>query len=121
MKQATLHRMLALRAARPEFFARAGYEAVDAAGLRAAHILAFRRTDLDAAGEGDLVVAVPRLVSGLIGEGVWSGEALAGTTLALGAGTRWRDVVTGQEIAGEGADCGALFRDLPYAVLRQVG
>jgi (1->4)-alpha-D-glucan 1-alpha-D-glucosylmutase len=121
VKQATLHRMLAERAARPEFFARAGYEAVDATGERAAHVLAFRRTDLDPAGEGDLVVAVPRLFSGLVGDTMWSGEAFAGTTLALGAGTRWRDVVTGRAIDGEGADAGTLFRDLPYAVLRRVG
>ncbi len=122
VKQATLHRMLSERAARPEFFARAGYEAVEATGERAEHILAFRRTDLDPAGQGDLiVVAVPRLFSGLIGEGTWSGEAFAGTTLALGAGTRWRDIVTGREIDGRGADGGTLFRDLPYAVLRQVG
>ncbi len=66
-------------------------------------MLAFRRTDLDPAGEGDLVVAVPRLFSGSIGDTMWSGEAFAGTTLALGAGTRWRDVVTGRTIDGEGA------------------
>ncbi len=51
VKQATLHRMLSERAARPEFFARAGYEAVEATGERAEHILAFRRTDLDPAGQ----------------------------------------------------------------------
>jgi len=121
VKQATLHRMLAERAARPDFFARAGYEPVAASGAKAEHVLAFRRTDLDTAGADDLIVAVPRLFSGLIGEGTWSGEAFAGTVLALGAGTRWRDVVTGREIAGEGADAATLFRDLPYAVLRRAG
>jgi len=112
VKQATLNRMLAERAARPDFFARAGYEPVAASGAKAEHVLAFRRTDLDTAGADDLIVAVPRLFSGLIGEGTWSGEAFAGTVLALGAGTRWRDVVTGREIAGEGADAAPLFRDL---------
>ncbi|GJD33136.1 malto-oligosyltrehalose synthase [Methylobacterium aerolatum] len=121
VKQATLHRMLGLRAARPDFFARAGYEAVTATGTHADHILAYRRTDLDPAGEGDLIVAVPRLFAGLIGEGTWSGDAFAGTVLALGAGTRWRDVVTGREFDGAGAEASALFRDLPYAVLRRAG
>ena len=120
VKQATLARLLAERAERPDFYASAAYEPVAAAGARAAHVLAYRRTDPGGEG-GDLFVAVPRLVSGLVGEGAWSGEAFAGTAVDLGAGTRWRDVVSGRTVegAGEGTDLGTLFRDLPYAVLRR--
>ncbi|MDP4023411.1 malto-oligosyltrehalose synthase [Methylobacterium sp. NEAU 140] len=122
VKQATLARLLAERADRPGFYAGAGYEPVAARGARAAHVLAYRRTDPDAE-DGDLFVAVPRLVSGLLGdlsgETVWSGEAFAGTAVDLGDGTRWRDIVTGRSVEGAEADLGHLFRDLPYAVLRR--
>ena len=43
----------------------------------------------------------------------------AGTRVEFGAGTRWRDLVSGRIVAGEGADLGELLRDLPYAVLRR--
>ena len=118
VKQGTLAKLLAERAAQPDFYASAGYEPVDAHGARAANVLAYRRTDPDGEG-GDLFVAVPRLFSGLVGEGAWSGEAFAGTAVDLGPGTHWHDVVTGRTVEGEGADCATLFRDLPYAVLRR--
>jgi len=120
IKQATLTRLLAERAERPDFYAIAAYEPVDAAGPRADHVIAYRRADPVQEG-GDLFVAVPRLVASLVGEAVWSGEAFAGTRVDLGAGTRWRDLVSGRivESEGEGADLGDLLRDLPYAVLRR--
>jgi (1->4)-alpha-D-glucan 1-alpha-D-glucosylmutase len=120
VKQATLTRLLAERAERPDFYASAAYEPVTATGARADHVIAYRRTDPGQEG-GDLFVAVPRLVAGFVGAAVWSGEAFAGTRVDLGAGTRWRDLVSGRtvESQGEGADLGALLRDLPYAVLRR--
>ena len=122
VKQATLARLLAERAERPAFYASAAYEPVEATGARAAHVIAYRRTDPGEEG-GDLFVAVPRLFAGIVGEAVWSGEAFAGTRVDLGAGTIWRDLVSGQivETGGEGADLGQLLRDLPYAVLRREG
>ena len=119
VKQAVLAKLLAERAERPGFYADADYRALLAEGAKAAHVLAFQRAD--GAGDGeDLVVAVPRLVSKLLPEGkVWSGEGFAGTSLDLGAGTRWRDLVTGETRAGGRADCGELFRHLPFAILRR--
>ncbi len=118
VKQATLTRLLAERAERPDFYASAAYEPVAATGARADHVIAYRRTDPVQEG-GDLFVAVPRLVAGSVGEAVWSGEAFAGTRVDLGAGSRWRDLASGRVVEGEGADLGILLRDLPYAVLRR--
>ncbi|MGU3406954.1 malto-oligosyltrehalose synthase [Methylobacterium brachiatum] len=120
VKQATLARLLAERAERPGFYASAAYEPVEARGARAAHVIAYRRTDPGEEG-GDLFVAVPRLFAGIVGEATWSGEAFAGTRVDLGAGTSWRDIVSGRTVegAGEGVDLGDLLRDLPYVVLRR--
>ncbi len=120
VKQATLTRLLAERAERPDFYASAAHEPVDATGPRADHVIAYRRTDPGQEG-GDLFVAVPRLFAGLAGETGWSGEAFAGTRVDLGAGTRWRDLVSDRvvESDGDGADLGELLRVLPYAVLRR--
>jgi len=118
VKQATLARLLADRAARPAFYADADYTALAAEGERAAHVIAFTRSDATS-GAGDLLVAVPRLVARLSGEAGWSGEAFGGTTLAVSEGSRWTDVVTGAEVASDGGrlDLGRLFARLPYAVL----
>jgi (1->4)-alpha-D-glucan 1-alpha-D-glucosylmutase len=83
-------------------------------------VIAYRRTDPGEEG-GDLFVAVPRLFAGIVGEATWSGEAFAGTRVDLGAGTSWRDIVSGRTVegTGEGVDLGDLLRDLPYVVLRR--
>ena len=77
VKQATLTRLLAERAERPDFYASAAYEPVDATGARAAHVIAYRRTDPGQEG-GDLFVAVPRLVAGLRRRGGLVGRGLRG-------------------------------------------
>lgn len=119
VKQAVLAKLLAERAERAGFYADADYRALPAEGAKVAHVLAFQRAD-GAGGGDDLVVAVPRLVAKLVPDGqVWSGEGFAGTVLDLGAGTRWRDLVTGEIRAGGQADCAELFRHLPFAVLRR--
>lgn len=119
VKQAVLAKLLAERAERPGFYADADYRAVEASGERAAHVLAFLRSE-GAGGAGDLFVAVPRLVARLLPEGtLWSADALAGTAFALGAGTHWRDLVTGASFEGNRVACADLFRHLPFAVLRR--
>jgi (1->4)-alpha-D-glucan 1-alpha-D-glucosylmutase len=70
---------------------------------------------------GDLLVAVPRLVSQMVRDGRWSGEAFAGTALDLPEESRWRDIVTGAVYEGGPVDLGQLFGRLPYAVLRRTG
>ncbi|HEX8417185.1 MAG TPA: malto-oligosyltrehalose synthase [Methylobacterium sp.] len=120
VKQATLARLLADRAERPNFYADADYAALAADGPRAAHVVAFTRSNATT-GDGDLLVAVPRLVASFIEEGAWSGEAFADTTLAVPAESRWTDIVTGMDVEPrEGRlDVGHLFARLPYAVLRR--
>ena len=68
------------------------------------------------------MVAVPRLLAGLLdgetpplGSGIWQGTAVP-------AAGRWRDVVAGTEIAGgdKGISAGELFAILPIAVLRAI-
>jgi (1->4)-alpha-D-glucan 1-alpha-D-glucosylmutase len=121
IKQATLARLLADRAERSSFYADADHIAVTAEGRLSAHVIAFTRSDATS-GEGDLLVAVPRLVSGLVGDATWSGEAFAGTTLPVAAESRWIDLMTGGEVQPEGTsiDLGRLFARLPYAVLKRI-
>ena len=121
VKQTTLARLLADRAARPSFYADADYQALPATGPRAGHVIAFTRSDATT-GEGDLVVAVPRLVSGLVGDAVWSGSAYAGTSLVVTPGTVWSDLVTGDELVSDDGriELGTAFARLPYAVLKRV-
>ncbi|MGU3538208.1 malto-oligosyltrehalose synthase [Methylobacterium sp. A54F] len=123
VKQATLLRLLADRAERPAFYAEADYQPLAATGPRAAQVVAFTRSDA-ASGTGDLLIAIPRLVTELVGDAVWSGEAFSGSTLVLSAegsmadGT-WHDLVTGVTHEGPTLDLGRLFATLPYAVLRR--
>jgi len=68
------------------------------------------------------VVAVPRLVSGLIGDAIWSSEAFAGTSVAVMPGSAWIDLVTGDEVVSEDGriELERAFTRLPYAVLKRV-
>ncbi|UMY19180.1 malto-oligosyltrehalose synthase [Methylobacterium organophilum] len=120
VKQATLARLLADRAAHPSFYADADYQPLEAKGERAENVVAFIRSDA-VSGTGDLIVAVPRLVAGLAKEGIpWSGAAFAGTALSVDEGSHWRDLAGGEVGAEDGRlDLGALFARLPYAVLRR--
>jgi (1->4)-alpha-D-glucan 1-alpha-D-glucosylmutase len=120
VKQATLARLLADRAARPAFYADADYRPLPAEGARADHVIAFTRSAVTS-GEDDLLVAVPRLVARMTSESGWSSEAFAGTVLPVPAGSRWVDVVGGGEITaeGDGLDLGRHFAKLPYLVLRR--
>ena len=94
------------------------YAPLDALGDKSAHVVAFARSEA--------IVVVPRLPRTLSGERPPLGDAAWGTTaLALGAGgaPRYRDVLTGREIAAltrDGRRVLALadaFAVLPVAVL----
>ncbi|RVU14864.1 malto-oligosyltrehalose synthase [Methylobacterium oryzihabitans] len=121
IKQSVLARLLADRAAEPVFYAEADYRPLAAQGRRAEGVLAFLRADATAGAEaGDLLVAVPR---GVAAEGVGRvGGAFDGTTLPVPEGSRWRDLVTGQEFGDRGGHLAVseLFATLPVAVLRQI-
>ncbi|MER2266314.1 malto-oligosyltrehalose synthase [Methylobacterium oxalidis] len=119
VKQAVLAGLLRDRAERASFYAEASYEPVAVSGARADHVIAFTRSD-GTSDPGELLVALPRLVSRLTGEGVWNAEAFAGTGLAPSGGGAWQDLLTGERHEGDRLDLGRLFAHLPCAVLRRV-
>jgi (1->4)-alpha-D-glucan 1-alpha-D-glucosylmutase len=104
------HRALQLRSRRPEFFCvGSGYRPLAAAGPRAAHAMAFTRTN--SAGEPGVVTVAPRLVLGLGGD--W-----AATTLTLPDG-RFSDVFDGNRTFSGEVDLAALLTPFPVALLEQ--
>ncbi len=120
VKQTLIARINALRTARPALFADGDYQPVEASGVHAGRVLAFRRSHET----GALAVVVPVLAARLLGDAAapliapeaWGDTAVA---LATGEGTL-PNVLTGHTIA-----CGAdgtvpladLLRDFPVAVL----
>ena len=95
-------RLLDLRRSRPELFEGTGYAPLGAVGVKARHVLSFARDRL--------LVVVPRLLIGL-------GSDWAGTSLELPQG-RWRNVLTGEELAGGAAfELDRLLDSFPVAVL----
>jgi (1->4)-alpha-D-glucan 1-alpha-D-glucosylmutase len=120
-------RALAARAAHPALFARGDYVPLAAEGSAGDHVVAFARRDA----EHEVVVAVPRLVVGLIGKEridpvgpeVWGETRLF--ILAAEPGTRYRDVFTGEIIEVVMDDERAalplsqVFVTLPFALLER--
>ena len=114
-----LTRLLADRAAAPAFYARADYRPAPAEGALGARILAYRRRD----GDEEMLVAVPRLVAGLIdGEQPPLGAPFWRDTAVPAPSGPWRDVLTGARRDGVGGRLAAsdLFAALPIAVLRTI-
>jgi (1->4)-alpha-D-glucan 1-alpha-D-glucosylmutase len=96
---------LHLRRRRPEAFGPdGGYEPLFAAGARAGHVVAFSRG-------GRSATVVPRLVLGLAGR--WEG-----TSVSLPGG-EWRNVLTGEEVAGGTVALGSLLAAFPVALLER--
>ncbi|MGZ5399519.1 MAG: malto-oligosyltrehalose synthase [Nocardioides sp.] len=101
-KFALVRTALRLRRDRPELFA--SYDALDASGEAASHVLAFDR--------GGAVTVVTRLPLGLAGRGGWGD-----TALALPPG-RWRDALTGAVLSSDGSvPVADLLGELPVALL----
>ncbi|WP_448206338.1 malto-oligosyltrehalose synthase [Azospirillum sp. sgz302134] len=109
VKLALTRRVLALRADKAALFRDGAYEALEAAGTRAEHVVAFARTLADDA----VVVATPRLM-GSLGERPDWGD----TSVPLPRGQRWRNALTGATLEADGAvTAAALFQDFPVALL----
>jgi (1->4)-alpha-D-glucan 1-alpha-D-glucosylmutase len=117
-------RLLALRARRSRLFARSAYVPLPASGRRAAHVVAFARTERSAR----LVVLVPRLPARLYGPANPLGTAARWGDTALDASAihgprRWRDVLSGTEVDIQTRRGGPLLRvatalaHFPLAVL----
>ncbi|MBB4636563.1 malto-oligosyltrehalose synthase [Longimicrobium terrae] len=128
IKMHLTQRALLLRAALPGVFGGGDYVPLTPDGTRAEHVIAFART-----GDGASVIAVaPRLPATLTAErdyDVPRADDYAGTRVPLPAhlAGRYRDVLTGMEIAGEMRDGAltlpvpALFAHLPIALLERIG
>lgn len=119
VKMYIMYRLLQLRRERRNMFAEGNYLPVNIAGHMARNIIAFTR---HRTGQWMLVV-VPRLYTGLIGEGALPlGEAVWQDDLCLLPGTAplsWRDVLTGHEVhaRGRGIALAELLGRFPVAVL----
>jgi (1->4)-alpha-D-glucan 1-alpha-D-glucosylmutase len=120
-------RALACRAEAPDLFRNGDYRPLAATGPQRDHVVAFARR----LGEREIVVAVPRLVAGLvrgedapIGAAVWGGEGLA--LPAADADARFRDRLTGEVVTAKAnADGAALaladvFAAFPAALLERI-
>jgi (1->4)-alpha-D-glucan 1-alpha-D-glucosylmutase len=103
-----IRQALELRSRRPADLAGAApYRPLAAEGPAAEHVVAYRR--------GDGVVAVtPRLTRRLARDGGWRG-----TQLRLPPG-RWRDVLTGDAVAGPALHLEAGLRRFPVALLERL-
>jgi (1->4)-alpha-D-glucan 1-alpha-D-glucosylmutase len=106
LKQFVTSRLLRARREHPGLFSAGEYIPIQASGARAANVFAFARVTQDRAA----LVAVPRFCAGLgIREGQWATgpEAWKDTSLLLPSqlkGRRWRNVFTGEEVAGTLSD-----------------
>lgn len=125
IKMYVIWKLLQLRQSESDLFRDGAYVPVDAQGASAPHLTAFLRTG----GEQPLLVAVPRLVAGLMGEGgalPIGAEAWADTAVALpdaGGGRRWRNIFTDEVVEAVADTDGALrlpladvFATVPFAV-----
>jgi len=123
IKQRVIASLLALRADKPQLFARGAYEPVEVEGTRAEHVLAFVRSD----GRDRVIVAVTVKAQALlagrtvpsVGEPAWGDTALvlpqAVTT------SRWTDAIGGERVrvSGRRITLGSLLGPRPIAVLRR--
>ncbi len=119
VKQHVLARLLAHRAAEPALYAQGSYEPLEIAGPRAAHLLGLARSH----GDERLVVVVPRLMAGALGDGLLPpGDFWNDTGPFVPAGS-YRDLLTGTAHDAPGRDGAArlaareLFAESPIAVL----
>jgi (1->4)-alpha-D-glucan 1-alpha-D-glucosylmutase len=100
-------KLLELRARHAELFRSGAYEPLDAGP----NVCAFARGQ-------SVLVAVPRLITGLVKPGtfplgaVWDSGALRG-------GGRWRNACTGDEVEGEALPLARVFERFPVAVLER--
>lgn len=98
LKQQAIARLLHLRLDNPELFRKGEYLPLQASGKQAENILAFARSD----GANAIIVILPRLVLGLVGESLSTGPKQYWNNAVINlppelAQRRYRDVLTGEE------------------------
>jgi len=102
--------LLLLRQSYPELFAAGDYQPLEVGGPSSDHLCAFMRSQ-----DGQrLIVAVPRLVYRLYGDGSTADWSTAEIGLPPGG---WRDVFTGRRVDGGVVPVSQLLADFPVAVL----
>jgi (1->4)-alpha-D-glucan 1-alpha-D-glucosylmutase len=120
---------LQYRRARPDIFLQGDYLAAETAGGKAGHLCAYVRQR----GEARVVVVVPRLVAGLVGEAgtvpvgspVW--EETVVRIPADGRAAHYRNVLTGdtvtskEEVGRQVLRAADVLSDCPVALLESVG
>jgi (1->4)-alpha-D-glucan 1-alpha-D-glucosylmutase len=112
-------RALGCRRELPNVFGKGGYVPVEAAGEKAAHVFAFLRHH----GTTAALVVAPRLPAGLVPEGsrppvgrdVW-GDTVLSLPEGFRAG-RWENVFTGESLAGDSLALGEVLGAFPVALL----
>ena len=113
-----LHRALQARKAEPGLFLHGDYLPLGVQGLHAERIVAFARRHR----ERWAVTAVPRFLTGLVGEGQDPlGEEVWGDTvieLPDGSPARWENLLSGERLSARGRlPAGAAFRLFPACLL----
>jgi (1->4)-alpha-D-glucan 1-alpha-D-glucosylmutase len=119
LKMLVTWRGLRARRAEPELFLRGTYQALEARGHAAGHLIAFARRR----GEAHLVCAVPRFPARLAAGFPLGARTWRDTVVALPSGEwpkSWVDAFTGAPVdaAGGTLPVAELFRALPVALLR---
>lgn len=110
VKQALIHRALALRRALPAVFAHGTYHKLEAEGPAAAHVLAFMRSHKNQ----HVVVAVTRLPATLPTAHAW------GETKLIIPSVAWTDALQGGAVAAPPVGMALTFENLPVALLRSI-
>src|SRR5271155_657519 len=106
------YRLLELRRRHPALFAEGDYQPIEVEGERSAHICAFARNR----GDESIVVAVPRLVRQLCGDGQTADWGA--TEIIVSPRGGWQDVLTGREMSGrDRIRASELLGDFPVSVL----
>ncbi len=113
-----IRRLLRLRAAHPRLFASGDYVPLELTGPRTRHAIAFLRRETEA----DILVVVPRFVTGLVpgaeppvGRAVWTD-----THIVLGddAAGLWYDAMTAEALNADGGlAVGDVLARFPVGVL----
>ena len=123
VKQAVIHRALALRREVPDLFARGEYRPVEVTGARAEHVVAFLRSCADR----HCLVVVPRLPVGLLGDEdsvIFRDAAWQDTTLHPPAELeriKLRDALGGDiGVVGGNLPIGHILATFPVALLAAV-
>ncbi|WP_265517945.1 malto-oligosyltrehalose synthase [Nitratireductor luteus] len=108
-----LERLLRLRREHAPLFENGSYSPVAVTGDRAGHVLAFSRT----LGTHSVVVAVPRLVLGIVRQDASMSDVFSSTRLRLPESKEWKDIFSGLLLLKDEPLLSECWSTVPVAVL----